>query len=264
MKKHLIVIGLVFVLLMVGFSGCTEQQTSDIPDEQDTIKQNIPPTCSITPTTTSARVGDVIGFRYTVNDSDGYISEAIFDFDDGITIDCDINDFFKTHTFTSTGSKRVQIIVWDNDGAKHRDYCYIEILEELNPYEDSKFMSWLEFEKASFNVYATLMVDELKKGVGRDSERVKDIAESQKERTERSIKEANEFDLSYGYDKIRDEWVSNCEDIISADIYTITSEECIILHNDYKCSTENLNIAMSYLNKSTVHINIMNDLIDDL
>jgi PKD repeat protein len=124
MKKQLIIVGMIWLLLVVGLSGCTEQTA---------IKQgNKSPIASCSANVTSGEAPLVVSFKGLGTDEDGTIISYYWDFDSWF-ID-DSTEQSPTVTFTDSGIYDVTLTVTDNDNATGTDIITI-VIEEWHEIE---------------------------------------------------------------------------------------------------------------------------------
>ena len=110
--KTIIVILFVF---LVGWSGCTEKNTT-------TISENITPSVILSANPTTGYQPLTVSFHSDAIDSDGHIISSLIDFGDGTTG----NETNTTHVYTY-GSYTATIIVKDNQDAEARDSITIDV-----------------------------------------------------------------------------------------------------------------------------------------
>lgn len=116
MKKYLIAIGLVVLLLVVGFSGCTETELNEStePENIDDGINNSPKVRDVYASSTIIEVGESIDFSCDVIDYDGEIVSYYWDFDDG-TNSTKQN---PSHIYKKSGNYYVVVEPKDNDGGE--------------------------------------------------------------------------------------------------------------------------------------------------
>jgi len=110
--KTIIIILFVF---LVGWSGCTEKNTT-------TISENIPPSVILSANPTTGYQPLTVSFHIDAEDSDGQIISSLIDFGDGTTGD----ETNTTHVYTY-GSYTATVIVKDNQDAEARDSITIDV-----------------------------------------------------------------------------------------------------------------------------------------
>lgn len=86
-------------------------------------KPNEPPVADFRYSPSSPEVGETVRFTDESYDSDGYITDWDWDFDDGYTS----SSQNPSHSFSSSGSYKVCLTVEDNDGATDEKCRYVDV-----------------------------------------------------------------------------------------------------------------------------------------
>lgn len=130
MNKKLIAIGIILVFLVVGISGCSEQQNEKdkIQSDDNTIK--FEPVASCSASSNSGVIPFSVNFIGVGTDSDGNIESYYWDFGDGTTS----NQQNPTHTFYGEGVYLVTLTVTDDDGMTDDDTITITAIKETINY----------------------------------------------------------------------------------------------------------------------------------
>ena len=112
--KKIFAFGIIAILLLVVFTGCTEQTAvKQEGDDNQEISENQMPTALIHAEPIEGMVPLDVSFIGVGEDKDGFIESYSWDFDDGTSA----HTQNVSHTFTADGSYEVVFAVTDNLGA---------------------------------------------------------------------------------------------------------------------------------------------------
>lgn len=109
------IVGIIFILIAVSFSGCNEQNMEDTKqdDEENPNFQNLPPTAQASANKYSGNTPLSIQFTGLGSDIDGTIVSYFWNFGDG-----GISNLQNpSHTYKNEGIYQVTFVVKDDDGA---------------------------------------------------------------------------------------------------------------------------------------------------
>ena len=133
MKKHMIVVGIVLFLIILFFSGCTEQTATKENTEEQVLLENKPPIiqeCRVEYFDRNS--SSTIYFLGVASDDDGSVVLYSWNLSDGFTS----NEQSFIHTSQYPGAYLAWLTVMDDDGAVNSTSTVAYVYE--SPYENQQ------------------------------------------------------------------------------------------------------------------------------
>ena len=126
MKKQLVIIGMTILLIIIGFSGCTEQKSID---SNSNIVENQHPTAHCSADTYSGILPLTVNFSGWITNYFGENISYYWDFDDGTTS----TEKNPTYTFQNTGEYIVTFAARSDDNEVEESTITINVLPPNKP-----------------------------------------------------------------------------------------------------------------------------------
>ncbi|MFB6283761.1 MAG: PKD domain-containing protein [Halobacteria archaeon] len=103
------------------------------------VGTNQPPTASITADSTTISTGSSVTYTVSAEDSDGTLSSATIDTDDGTTVDVTDKET-ATHSYSKPGTYTAELTVTDDEGDTASDTATVEVTDSSG--EDTSVEEW--------------------------------------------------------------------------------------------------------------------------